>query len=225
MKALSLILIGLLFSMNSWAQQKMNMNFLNEELTTVISAYSKASNQKFIIDPSVRGKVTILLPDMVTIEEAFNHLSSALAINGYAISKQGDTMVIKSARNIQRDLIEVSSERPSIKPERMYTWIYKAKYLSVETLSRDLRILNSKDGELTPNARTNQLIISDFTSNINRVANLLAELDKPVDAATAKLVESSKREREKERAHEPMPPRMSRPTTMPKGDEPKIEKE
>lgn len=187
--------VSMFLSLTLLAQQKINMSFNNEELIKVIETYAKASGQKFIVDPSVRGKISIFLPEPVSIEEAFNHLSSALAINGYSISKQQDTMVIKSSRNIQRDLIEVSTERPSLKPERMYTWIYKAKYLSAEQISRELRILNSRDGELSSYARNNVIVFTDYVSNINRVADLLAELDKPVDANTTKIVEASKKER------------------------------
>ena len=211
------ILLISLITQISLAQQKIPMNYVNEELVTVISNYSKASGQKFIIDPSVRGKITILLPEPVSIEEAFNHLSSSLAVNGYAISKQGDTMVIKSARNIQRDLIEVSSERPNITPQRMYTWIYKPKYLSVEKLTRELRTLTSKDGELTPNVQTNQMIICDWVSNINRVADLMIALDKPVDAATEKIVTAAIKEREKNQAkdqHQFRPPTPSVPANL-----------
>ncbi|MGZ3742304.1 MAG: secretin N-terminal domain-containing protein [Pseudobdellovibrionaceae bacterium] len=198
MRLLSIIVVMISLSIAN-AEDKIRMNFNNEELMKIIEVYSKASGQKFVIDPSVRGKVSILLQDPVSVEEAFNHLSSALALNGFAISKQGDTMVIKSARNIQRDLIEVSTERPSIKPERMYTWVYTVKHLSVESLNRDLRILSSKDGEMTINTATNQIIISDWVSNLNRVAELMKEIDIPLDAGTAKVVEASKKERESRR--------------------------
>jgi general secretion pathway protein D len=196
------------------------MTFNNEELGKVVEAYAKATGQKFIIDPGVRGRVTILLPEAISQDEAFNQLSSALALNGFAISKQGDTMVIKSARNIQRDLIEVSTQRPSIKPERMYTWIYKPKYLPVTTLARDLRILNSRDGEVSVNASTNQLIFCDWVSNLNRVADLLTELDKPVDASTAKLIEQSRKSQESE-PHNRRPKGTQPPT--PEQGAPKVE--
>jgi general secretion pathway protein D len=190
-----LVSIFLFCSLTIFAQPKINMSFNNEDLNKVIETYSKASGQKFVVDPSVRGKISIFLPEPVTIEEAFNHLSTALAVNGYAISKQLDTMVVRTARNIQRDLIEVSTERPALKPERMYTWIYKGKHLSAEQISRELRILSSRDGEISPYTRTNQIIICDWVSNINRVADLLNELDKPVDANTMKVVESYKKDR------------------------------
>lgn len=53
------------------------------------------------------------------------------------------------ARNIQRDLVEVSTERPSLKPERMYTWIYSAKNLPADSIKGLIvewicRLLDSK---------------------------------------------------------------------------------
>ncbi|WP_374076171.1 hypothetical protein [Bdellovibrio bacteriovorus] len=182
------------------AEEKIKWYFNNEELLKIIEIYSKASGQKFVIDPGVRGRVSMFNQEAITVDEAFNQLSSALAINGFAISKQGDTMIVKSARNIQRDLIEVSSEKPSLKPERMYTWVYKAKYVPVANINRDLRILPSKDGEMNISMDTNQIFITDYVSNINRIAKVLEEVDKPLDAATAKLVKASRDEHKARRA-------------------------
>lgn len=196
MRLFSILCTILSLSMSfAQAEEKIKMFFNNEELTKIIEMYSKASGQKFIVDPSVRGKISIYLPEAVSVEEAFNQLSSALAINGYAISKQGDTMIIQTARSIQRDLIEVSSERPSLKPQRMYTWIYNVKHMPAYTVNRDLRILPSKDGEMAVNLSANQIIITDWVSNLNRVAEIMNEIDKPMDPATAKMIEASKKER------------------------------
>ncbi len=191
---LLVILLTTLSIFAAKAQTKMKMNFNNEELPKVIEAYSKASGQKFVVDPSVRGKATIIVQDSVSLEEAFDHLSSALALNGFAISKQGDTMVIKSARNIQRDLIEVSTALPLLKPERMVTWIYTAKNVPVVNINRELRIFPSKDGEMSVSSATNQIIISDWASNIHRINAILKEVDKKLDPSITKLVELSKKE-------------------------------
>ena len=194
MKLISLFVTTLLMANASFAEKKIKMYFKNEELIKVIELYSKASGQKFVIDPGVRGKVSIFLQEPVSLEDSFNQLSSALAINGFAISKQGDTMIIKSARNIQRDLIEVSTERPSLKPERMFSWIYTPKYLSAGNLQREVRILMSRDGEMVSYDSTNQLIFTDWVSNLNRVADLMKELDKPIQPGTAKQIEGFKKE-------------------------------
>jgi general secretion pathway protein D len=190
-KLLTLILAIFTVSL-SQAENKIKMYYKNEDLTKIIEFYSKVSGQKFVVDATVRGKISLYLQEPVSIEEAFNQLSSALALNGYAISKQGDTMVISAARNIQRDLIEVSTERPVLKPQRLYTWIYNVRHLPADRINREFRILPSKEGEMSVSTNTNQLIFTDWVSNINRVAELLKEIDKPLDTETAKLVEASK---------------------------------
>jgi type II secretory pathway component GspD/PulD (secretin) len=204
------------------AADKIKMYYNNEEISKIIEMYSKASGQKFVVDAGVRGKISIFQQEPVTLEEGFNQLSSALALNGFAISKQGDTLIVMSARNIQRSLIEVSTERPSLKPERMYSWIYNVKNIPADAINRDLRILISKDGEMSVLANTNQLIITDWVSNLNRVAETMKEVDKALDPSTAKLVASSKKERDlrkpemprHEPAHKgpPGPPPMAPPS-------------
>lgn len=200
MKKGLLILALILQTIVVKAADSIPFTFQNEELTKVIEAYSKASGQKFILDPGVRGRVTILMPEKISIEEAFNQLSSALAVNGFAISKQGDTMVIMSARNIQRNLLEVTTQVPALKPERMVSYIYTPKYLTVDVVNRDLRILPSRDGEMNSFMPKNQLIINDWSSNVNRVAQLLAELDKPNSPETQKMVDAMKKNSDARRA-------------------------
>jgi general secretion pathway protein D len=178
----------------SKADNLINFNFNNEELSKVIETYSKAANQKFVVDSSLRGKATILMPDKISVEEAFNQLSSALALQGYGISKQVDTMVVMSARNIQRNLIETSTTVPNLKPERMATWIYTPKYPAGD-IFQNLRIVSSKDGEMVLYPAKNQIIMTDWTSNLHRLNTLFAELDKPLDAATAKLVDRTQKEK------------------------------
>lgn len=172
--------------------------FNNEEINKVIEMYSKATGQKFIIDPGVRGRISIYNQEPITHEEFFSQLSNALSLNGFAISKQEDVMVIQSARNAQRNLLEVSAEVPPIKPQKMYTWIYTAKHVPVSRLNRDLRILPSKDGEMNINEPTNQIIISDWSTNIVRVAEILKSVDIPQDPNIKKMIQKAQVE---------MPPR------------------
>jgi type II secretory pathway component GspD/PulD (secretin) len=175
------------------ADKKMKMNFNNEEITKIIEAYSKASEQTFIIDPGVRGRVSIINAESVELAEAYNQLSSALALNGYGISKQENTFIVRPARNIQRDLIEVTSEVPALKPERMVSWIVTFKNMSAKNVIREMRNLTSKDGEISMNAQSNQIVITDWSSNLNKIAELFKQLDKPADPKLSKLIEQNKK--------------------------------
>lgn len=191
MKILSALVLIVSLSAQA-AEDKIKMYFNNEELTKVIEMYSKASGQKFIVDSTVRGKISMFNQEALTLPEAFNQLSTALALNGFAISKQDDTMVVRNARSVQRDFITVSTEKPSLKPERMFTWVYTAKNLPVKMLAREARTFTSSYGEYAINESANQIIITDFTSTLNRLADLLKEMDVKPSAETAKLVAQAK---------------------------------
>ena len=136
----------------------------------------------------------------ISAEVAFSQLSNALALNGFAITRRDDTMVVMTARNIQRNLIDTYTDTvPPLRPERMVTYTTTLQNVPVENINRDLRILASREGEMSVYAPGNQLIITDWSSNIQRVAALLKLLDKPVNPGIAKLVAEGRKEGEKNR--------------------------
>lgn len=185
------IIATVLFPLFVLATATISFSYENQEITKMIQDYAKASGKTFIVDPGVRGKISIYQADKVSLDVAYELLSSALAVNGYAISIQNGTYLVKSARNIQRDLIEVTTQLPSLKPERMVSYVISFKHASSESILRNLRILPSKDGEMVSIPETNQLIVTDWTSNLHRIDKTLKELDRPVDAATKAIVKSA----------------------------------
>lgn len=154
-------------------------NFQNADIVKVLEEYTKLSGQKIIVDPQIRGKVTIFNPKPITVEEAFNQISTAMMTNGLAFSTQGDTLVALQARQVQRNKIDVVTELPPLKPEKMVTWMIKLKHISADEVNKQLRILTSTNGELVPYTQTNHIIVSDYVSNLHRIAALLKELDQP----------------------------------------------
>ena len=191
-----MIIAALLIPFISAAAEKFKMNYTNEELPKIIESYARTSGQKFIMDSSVRGRVTIINPTEINQEEAYGQLSEALAINGFAIVKEGDVFLIKNARSVQRDNIEVTTTLPTMRPMRMVNWVITLKHATAHDVMNQLRILVSAYGELSTNERTNQLFITDWSSNMQRVGELIKQIDIPVDASTAKIAGIAKKERE-----------------------------
>lgn len=180
------LIFCLLFSFSAFAAPesgKFTFNFKGAEVVDVLQQYMKITGQKFVVNESVHGKITILNPHDVTAEEAFGLLSTALAENGIGISEQGDVMVVMNARNIQRDFIPVVTELPPLKPERMVSWVVETHNVDAGEVNKQLRLLTSRDGEEFPFGK-NKLIISDWVSNLYRVRDLMAKLDQPEHATT-----------------------------------------
>lgn len=156
-----------------------SFDFPNVEITDVIKAISELTGKNFIIDPGVRGKITIVAPSKITVAEAYKAFLSALAINGFTVVPSGSFLKIKSARNAQRDSIETYSGSYYPNSDQMITRIIHLKHIQAEQVNRDLRILSSKDGEMSVYTATNSLILSDYGSNIDRVMKIINQLDVP----------------------------------------------
>lgn len=156
-----------------------SFDFPNVEITDLIKTIGELTGKNFIIDPGVRGKITIVAPSKITVAEAYKAFLSALAINGFTVVPSGSFLKVKSARNAQRDNIETYSGSYYPNSDQMITRIIHLKHISASQVNRDLRILPSKDGEMNIYEPTNSIIISDYGSNIDRVMKIISQLDVP----------------------------------------------
>jgi general secretion pathway protein D len=191
----SFLLVCALFSAAAFAADKVSFNYENADINKVIKDYAKMTGQKFIVDPQVRGQITITNPSEITTEQAFNELSSALALNSIGISTQDGTMIVQQARAVQRNLIPVTKELPPLHPTRMVTYVIDLKNVSADEVNKQLRILTSKDGELVPYTHTNQIFVTDWTPNLHRIAKMMTFVDEHVQPAKSpKKKESAKKQ-------------------------------
>ncbi|MBX2993476.1 MAG: type II secretion system secretin GspD [Bdellovibrionaceae bacterium] len=156
-----------------------SFDYPNADITDVVKAISELTGKNFIIDPGVRGKITIIAPSKITVAEAYKAFLSALAINGYAVVPSGSFLKIRSARNAQRDGIDTYAGSYYPNSDQMITRIINLKHINAEAVNRDLRILTSKDGEMSIYPPTNSIILSDYGSNIERIMKIISQLDVP----------------------------------------------
>jgi general secretion pathway protein D len=155
-----------------------SFDYPNAEITDVVKAISELTGKNFIVDPAVHGKITIMAPTQITVAEAYKAFLSALAINGFTIVPSGKFLKIKSTRLAAHDGVETYTGAYYPTSDVMITRIVHLKHISADEVNKNLRLLPSKDGEMTPYLPTNSLIISDFGSNMERIVKIISELDK-----------------------------------------------
>lgn len=154
-----------------------SFDYPNAEITDVIKAMSELTGKNFIVDPGVRGKITIMAPSKITVAEAYKAFLSALAINGFSVVPSGKFMKVKPARDAQKDSIETYSGPYAPDTDQMITRIVHLKHISAADVNTKLRNLSSKFGDISVYEPTNSLILSDFGSNVERITGILKELD------------------------------------------------
>ena len=156
-----------------------SFDFPNVDITDIVKAISELTGKNFIIDSTVRGKITIVAPSKITVAEAYKAFLSSLAINGFTVVPSGGFLKIRNARSAQRDNIDTYSGSYYPNTDQMITKIVHLKHITAEAIQQQLRLLTSSYGEMAPFSSTNSLIISDFGANIDRIMKILNQLDVP----------------------------------------------
>src|SRR6266705_2263341 len=77
------------------------LDFPQAEISDVAKAISELTNKNFLLDERVRGKITIMSPNPVTVEEAYQAFISALEVKGFTIVKIGKVYKIVELRDMK----------------------------------------------------------------------------------------------------------------------------
>ncbi|MGO9602582.1 MAG: hypothetical protein ACLQAT_04110 [Candidatus Binataceae bacterium] len=94
------------------ASDQITMNFQNVDIPVLAKFISEITGKNFIIDESVRGKVTIISPTKVTPEEAYQAFQSALEIKGFTTVTVGKSIKIIPSRNVRSDAPLTEAQQP-----------------------------------------------------------------------------------------------------------------
>ena len=140
--------------------QNISLDYKDADLGSVLRSLSWTYRLNVVTSPDVKGKVTISLKD-VSVKEA---LDAILTINGLAYSERAG-------------IIYIAPGDPE--PVEMKAEVVFLKYISASEAQNFLRRSISPKGDMKINELANSLIVTDFSSNIEKVKSLLRQIDIP----------------------------------------------
>jgi general secretion pathway protein D len=160
------------------AQDQITMNFQNVDIPVLAKFISEITGKNFIIDESVRGKVTIISPTKVTPEEAYQAFQSALRIKGFTTVQTGKTIKIIPARNVRSDAPLTESQRPAqTRGDEYVTRMIRLNNVDAASLVQVIQPMVSHDGLVAVYPEDNTLIITDDAYNVERLLKIIGSLD------------------------------------------------
>lgn len=149
-------------------------NFQNVELEKVIEAVAKISGHNFVVDPRVKGKVTLIAPEGMNPQELYQTLLSILSVHGYvAVEAGGVTKVVPA--NLAKDQLSYRNYKET--SEDWVTEVLDVQHVEATKLVAVLRPLVAREGHLVGLAESNRLIITDTVANIRRIKSVLRKVD------------------------------------------------
>lgn len=154
----------------------LSMDFTDVELPVLIKFMSEQTKKNFIFDERVQGKITIISPRRVTLEEAYDVFLYVLQAKGFTTVSQGNTIKIVAAREARQDTIHTGVSADTASAEFITRLVPLQNLESTEVVPL-VTPLVSKDGMVSAFASSNTLLLIDSRANIDRIVAILAEVD------------------------------------------------
>ena len=153
------------------------LNFVDADIESVIAAVGDYTNTTFIIDPRVKGTVTLVSEKELTKAQAFQLLTSVLRLRGYTVvTGNGYTKVVPEAdAKLQAGPIQAGA----VRGDQIATQIFHLKFESANNLVAVLRPLISPNNTINANPGNNTLVITDYADNLLRLDKIITALDGP----------------------------------------------
>ena len=160
-------------------EERVQLDFEDVELAVLIDTIARLTGKNFIYDDRVRGRVTIVSPTSVTIDQAYAVFESVLRVKGFtAVPGPGGIMKVIPVRDAKESNLEtIMDQRESLNRDLFVTRLIPLSYIDAESITNTVKGLVSKDASMVAYAPTNTIIITDTSANIQRLMNILDAID------------------------------------------------
>lgn len=173
----TLLLTQLLFLGTSLhADEGFILQLDNADIDVLIRTVADRTGKNFVIDPKVKGKVTVVATQPMNKDELYQVFLSILQVHGYTAVKSGEVIkVIPSKKAKQTGGTDQLSSRR--KGEEYVTRIIKLTNSSATQMVSLLRPLIPKDGHIAASSDSNVVVIFDRAENITRLSAIIRRIE------------------------------------------------
>lgn len=155
------------------------LNFQGADIQAVIKTIAQMTRKNFILDPRVKGQITIVSARPVKASDAYEVFVAALKAQGFTAAEgpAGTVKILPAAEAKHHATVHV---HPSPPPgEQLVTHVVVVQNATASQLIPLLRPLMAPTSQLSAYDPANALIITDYADNIRRLLRVVENLDQP----------------------------------------------
>ncbi|MBI5055926.1 MAG: SPOR domain-containing protein [Nitrospirae bacterium] len=179
---------GLSFSENRKSDENIAFNFIDVDIPTIIKFISEITGNNFIFDDKVKGKITIIAPAKLSIDESFSLFTSVLGLKGYTIIPSGPKTYKIILASQAKEEGQLSTDEKIPVNEGYITKLIPTQNIKADDAIQFLRPVVSRDGHISAFGPGNFLLVVDSALNMEKVMSILKLIDLPsAQEETAKV--------------------------------------
>jgi general secretion pathway protein D len=157
---------------------RMTFNFQDADIQAVVRTFSHITGRNFLLDPRVKGKLTIISTRPVVKRVAYDVLLSALRAQGFSAWETMDGMIRILPEAEARQNAPLSSGKPAAK-DQWVSQVVEVQNASATQLMPIVRPLLSANAQVAVYAPANVLVLTDYSSNLRNAVALIERIDQP----------------------------------------------
>ncbi|HBX55192.1 MAG TPA: type II secretion system protein GspD [Pseudomonas sp.] len=157
-------------------QDSWTINLKGADIREFIDQIAQITGETFIVDPRVKGQVSVVSSTPLALSEVYQLFLSVMATHGFSVITQGD-----QARIVPNAEAKADAGAGRAAPDRLETRLIQVQHSAVSELIPLIRPLVPQYGHLAAVTSANAIIISDRSANIARIEDLLRQLDQKGD--------------------------------------------
>lgn len=167
------------------AEEDIAFNFNNADIRVVIKSVARITGKNFIIDPKVKGEVTIVSSETMAAPELYSIFLSVLQVHGFTAVEAGNIVKVIPAASARQEMDTLTSEGGGSTPgDLAITKLYKLRYVPADQMVGILRPLVASTSYLIAHKQSNMLIMVDRAANIQRLIQIIERIDQPTTGDT-----------------------------------------
>jgi len=155
------------------------LNFVNADIEAVSRAIGAMLNRDILVDPRVKGNITVYNDKPQPLGEAYRNYLSALRGLGFTVVESGGFLKVVPEADAKLQTSVVSVGAPSQRGDVVLTQIFKLNYENPNNLVAVLRPLITANNTINASPGNNSLVITDYADNLQRLGKIITALDQP----------------------------------------------
>ena len=161
------------------ASTLVTVNFVNADIEAVTRAIAAMIDRQILVDPRVKGVITLYSEQPLSVRDAYSNYQSALRGLGFAVVDSAGLLKVLPEAEAKLQAGTVSVGAVAAKGEQVITQIFRLAHENPNNLVAVLRPLISPNNTINANPGNNTLVITDYADNLTRLGKIIAALDQP----------------------------------------------
>ena len=135
------------------------------------------TGRNVVVDPRVKGTMTLVTTTPVTPAQALRQFSSQLRTQGFALVESSGLYLVVPEADAKLQSGAVSAGAVPAASGQIITQIFRLNHETANNLVPVLRPLISPNNTINVNPGNNSLIVTDYADNLQRIGTIIAALD------------------------------------------------